>query len=251
MDRACQQLKTMNLPTVQGVIARRILANFHADAEVVASQLPAPFQPKLHAGQAIVGVCLIRLEGIRPLISPLPCGIASENAAHRFAVEWDEGGQRREGVFIARRDTNSRLNAWSGGRIFPGEHHLAKFEVRETERAVEVRMDSCDGRVQVQVVGEACDEFPNDSIFGSLDEASAFFESGCLGYSARCDSEILDGLRLETSNWRVQALKVSHISSSVFDDAAKFPPGSIAFDHALLMRDIPHQWHAAKRLDVN
>ncbi len=241
----------MNLPIIQGVIARRILANFRADAEVVAAQLPAPFRPKLHAGQAIVGVCLIRLAGIRPLLSPLPYGIASENAAHRIAVEWDEDGQTREGVFIRRRDTNSRLNAWSGGRIFPGEHHLAKFEVRESVGAVDVRMNSCDDQVQVHVAGEICDEFPSDSIFDSLDEASAFFERSCLGYSARCDSEILDGMRLETSTWRVQALKVFQISSSVFDDTAKFPPDSIAFDHALLMRDIPHQWHAAEALAIN
>ena len=241
----------MNLPTIQGVIARRILANFRADATVVAAQLPSPFRPKLHGGRAIVGVCLIQLEGIRPLLSPLPYGIASENAAHRIAVEWEENGHTREGVFIARRDTNSRLNSWSGGRIFPGEHHLAKFEVRESASAVNVRMDSCDGEVQIHVAGEVGDDFPADSVFGSLDEASAFFERGCLGYSARRDSDRLDGLRLETQNWRVQALKVSRIRSSVFDDTAKFPPGSIAFDHALLMRDIPHQWHAAKALSVN
>ncbi len=241
----------MNLPTIQGVIARRILANFRADSEIVAAQLPSPFRPKLHGGHAIVGVCLIRLEAMRPMLSPLPCGIASENAAHRIAVEWDENGQTREGVFIPRRDTNSRLNAWSGGRLFPGEQHLAKFEVRESATEFEVQMRSCDGEVALRVAGVITEMLPPNSIFASLDEASAFFERGCLGYSARCDSEILDGMQLETQNWRVQALKVSQIHSSVFDDTGKFPPGSIAFDHALLMRDIPHQWHAAKTLAVN
>jgi hypothetical protein len=70
--------------------------------------LPAPFRPKLHRGYAIAGICLIRLERIRPVVFPSFCGISSENAAHRMAVLWDEpSGGSREGVFIPRRDTDS------------------------------------------------------------------------------------------------------------------------------------------------
>ena len=238
----------MNLPTVKGVIARRILANYRADATVVAAQLPAPFRPKLHGGHAIVGICLIRLEKVRPTFSPWPCGMHSENAAHRIAVEWSEDGAVREGVFIPRRDTDSRFNLWSGGRVFPGEQHLAQFEIRESATESDVQMRSCDGEVRLRVAGNRAATLPPTSIFNSLDEASAFFERGCLGYSARCDSDQLDGMRLETSNWQVQALTVSQIRSSVFDDTKKFPIGSITFDHALLMRGIEHQWHAAQNL---
>ena len=112
----------MNLPTIQGTIDRRILANFRAAPDVVAAQLPRPFRPKLQGSYAIVGVCLIRLKNIRPMFLPEQLGIGSENAAHRIAVEWDEDGHTREGVFIPRRDTDSHLNHWSGGKLFPGEH---------------------------------------------------------------------------------------------------------------------------------
>jgi len=37
----------MRLPTIQGVIRRRILVNFRADPGVIQSQLPARFRPKL------------------------------------------------------------------------------------------------------------------------------------------------------------------------------------------------------------
>ncbi len=238
----------MNIPSVKGTIARRILVNFRADADVVAAGLPFPFRPKLQRDFAVVGICLIRLEKIRPVFSPLCCGIASENAAHRVAVEWDEDGQTREGVFIPRRDTDSRLNHWSGGRVFPGEHHLARFEVRETATEFAVEMRSCDGSTGASVVGTIATALPPSSIFASLEEASAFFERGCLGYSARCGENKLDGLLLQTPAWKVEALEVSSVSSSVFDDEKKFPSGTIAFDHALLMRDIEHQWHAAKAL---
>lgn len=84
--------------------------------------LPAPFRPKLHGGYAIAGICLIRLEEIRPEWMPGNLGLSSENAAHRIAVEWeDEGGSLREGVYVPRRDTGSVMNHWAGGRLSAGD----------------------------------------------------------------------------------------------------------------------------------
>jgi hypothetical protein len=34
------------------------------------------------------------------------------------------------------------------------------------------------------------------------------------------------------------------VTSSFFDDRSVFPAGGISFDHALIMRDIPHRWKA-------
>ena len=56
----------MRLPTIEGIIRRRILVNFRVDPQVIQSVLPSRFRPKLHQGQAIAGICLIRLEHIRP-----------------------------------------------------------------------------------------------------------------------------------------------------------------------------------------
>ena len=115
----------MRLPTVAGVIRRRLLLNFRVDPDVIAKQLPAPFVPKLHKGHAVAGICLIRLEHIRPLGIPRVLGFSSENAAHRIAVQWQAGGVPQEGVFIPRRDSDSWINQLAGGRVFPGEHHAA------------------------------------------------------------------------------------------------------------------------------
>src|SRR5689334_14338267 len=125
----------MRLPVIQGVIERRMLVNYRVEPEVIRRILPSPFRPKLHNGVAIAGICLIRLKQLRPLFLSMPMGMGSENAAHRIAVEWDEQGVAREGVFIPRRDTNSRLNAMVGGRLFPGEHHLARFDVQESSNS--------------------------------------------------------------------------------------------------------------------
>lgn len=233
----------MNIPVLKGLIKRRILVNFRADPAIIQATLPEPFRPKLHNGNAVVGICLIRLEQIRPALSPLAVGISSENAAHRIAVEWEEAGQIKEGVYIPRRDTGSQLNHLAGGRVFPGEHHLADFEVQDTQAAIEFRMKSQDGQVQVEVAGKIVSRLPAASHFTSLEEASAFFEAGSLGYSVRHGAPGLDGMLLKTKKWHVDALEVSQVYSSYYADEKLFPKGSVTFDHALIMRDIEHEWH--------
>ena len=151
----------------------------------------------------------------------------------------------REGVYVPRRDTNSRLNAFAGGRIFPGVHHLSGFKVSDQAGCIALRVDA-DGHAAALVDLRASEtmDFPPESIFGSLEESSRFFEAGCVGYSSRPDSCTLDGLLLKVTDWRVSPLKVDYVRSSYFDDRLIFPAGSIEFDHALLMRDIPHEWHS-------
>ena len=239
----------MRIPVMKGLIRRRLLVNFRAHPAIVQKILPPPFRPKLHAGFSMVGICLIRLEQIRPAALPKALGIASENAAHRIAVEWtDSAGVQREGVFIPRRDTGSLLNRLAGGRVFPGEHHPAQFSVVDTVKRIELSMRSLDGVVSVRVVGNEVDRIPGDSCFASIHDASAYFEGGSLGYSVTQDETRLDGLRLRTLEWRVRALSVEEVHSSFFEDERRFPKGSIQFDHALIMRDLPHEWHKAENL---
>jgi len=241
----------MRIPVIQGTIKRRLLVNYRADPAVVQRLLPRAFRPKLHRGQAILGVCLIRLEQIRPVGLPGALGLSSENAAHRIAVEWtDAAGLPREGVFIPRRDTGSFLNRMAGGNIFPGEHHPAQFSVTDAGGHVEFSMRSRDGEVSIKVIGDETDALPATSCFATLGEASSFFESGSLGYSVTRGGGHLDGLRLRTLDWRVRGLAVTEIESRFFADRERFPKGSTEFDHALIMRDIQHEWHKAEDFPV-
>ena len=238
----------MRLPTIQGTIRRRILANFRIDSDVMQSQLPARFTPKLHQGFAVAGICMIRLEHIRPKLMPQVVGVDSENAAHRVAVLWEEDGRTNEGVFISRRDTNSKLNALMGGRVFPGEHHESTFAVQENHGEISIKMQSLDDAVSVAIEGRISNELPPTSIFSSLPEASSFFEGGAVGYSVTSDEDRLDGLRLETREWHVEPLAVDSVYSSYFSDETKFPKGSVEFDHALIMRNVAHEWHTVDDL---
>ena len=236
----------MRIPAIRGVIDRRILANYRVQPDVLARILPRPFRPKLVGGFGVAGICLIRLKAIRPRFVPSFLGISSENAAHRIAVEWDDEGETREGVYIPRRDTSSRLNALAGGRLFPGVHHRGRFRIAEADGRYGVEMDSAGARVVVE--GRVTSKWPVDSMFDSLETASRFFERGSLGYSPSRTGCAFDGLELCTRDWHVEPLAVEWIESSFFDDASFFPPGTVKFDCALLMRGIRHEWRGRESL---
>src|SRR5258708_6266394 len=238
----------MKIPVIRGIIDRRILVNYHVDPSVLAPLLPAPFRPKIIHGAGMVGICLIRLKKVRPTFIPCWLGISSENAAHRTAVEWDDNGTVREGVYVRRRDTNSRLNALAGGRLFPGIHNHARFTVHETAHSFAVALTSDDGVTSMSVRGRRTDHLPAASVFPSLEEASLFFQGGSLGYSATPNPSRFQGLELDCRNWHVEPLEVEEVRSSFFEDESLFPRGSIEFDCALLMRGIEHEWHGKSDL---
>ena len=93
----------MQMPKVHGLIRRRLLVNLRVEPALMQGNIPAPFRPKLHDGHAVAGICLIRLEEIRPKRFPRVIGLSSENAAHRVAVVlWEDTNGPHEGVYIPR-----------------------------------------------------------------------------------------------------------------------------------------------------
>src|SRR5262245_44009815 len=171
----------MRLPRVHGTIKRRLLINYRVDPVVISRHLPPPFRPKLHDNSAVAGICLIRLENIRPRRFPPALGLSSENAAHRIAVVWEDETGSHEGVYIPRPDTGSLVNHLAGGRLFPGEHQRATFHVTEEDDRIALHMRSADGQVELDVVARPAAQLPATSRFATMTEASAFFERGSLG----------------------------------------------------------------------
>lgn len=231
----------MKIPVIHGFIDRRILINFTADPKAVEKIIPFPFRPKIYKGRAIVGICLIRLKKIKPKGLPDFIGVNSENGAHRIAVEWDENGETKSGVYIPRRDTSLKLNTLVGGRIFPGRHYYAKFNVEEKNGNYHIDFISSDG-TETMIDAAETKSFSEASIFKTIEKASEFFEHGDLGYSP--NKENFDGLRLKAYKWEVRALEVNNVKSSFFENEEVFPKGSVAFDNALLMTNIEHEWQS-------
>jgi hypothetical protein len=158
------------------------------------------------------------------------------------AVEWDTPTGPQTGVYIPRRDSDSWTNVAVGGRIYPGEHHRARFHVEETDQHIRVAFTAKDGSAEVDVSVKPSEQLSGSRMFADLGEASAFFEAGSVGYSATRDPERFDGLGLKTSAWRVEPAVVDQAHSSFFEDQATFPAGTAELDSALLMRRVPVVW---------
>jgi len=231
----------MKFPTIHGYIDRRILINFVADADIVKKIIPEPFSPQLYKGKAIVGICLIRLKNIKPKGLPDFMGVGSENGAHRIAVEWDEAGVKKQGVYVPRRDTSLKLNTMVGGRIFPGRHYLADFNVEESGGNYHIDFTSSDNTT-ILIDAKETSSFNSNSIFETLQNASDFFEKGEVGYSP--NGKRYEGLKLQAYKWQVTPLEVINVHSSFFENEAIFPKGSVCFDNALLMSQVEHEWHS-------
>ena len=229
----------MKIPTITGIIDRRVLVNYAVDPDIAKTIVPAPFKPKIINGNAIAGICLIRLKNVRPKGLPAFMGFGSENGAHRIAVEWMVGDKLEEGVYIPRRDTSYRVNTLLGGRVFPGKHFKAKFEVNENAGKYHIAFKSSDDTI-ISVDAQLTDKFNPNSIFRDLATASAFFQAGSTGYSP--NGSIYEGLYLNTQTWQVKPLEVSQVISSYFEDEKIFPKGSVRFDNALLMTNTRHEW---------
>jgi Uncharacterized conserved protein (COG2071) len=233
-------------PTLRSTIERRLLVSYRADPEVVGALLPAPFTPQIVHGFAVVGICAIRIAHTRTRGVPGAFGFRSENAAHRIAVEWDDGGVHRTGVYIPRRDTNSRLNTFAGGRLFSGELGHARFGVVETANSVAIEVVSDDGAIRIDVEATIPNRFAPSALFESLEDASAFYQRGGAGYAPGRTG--FSGTQLHTDAWQVEPAAIARAESSFFDDTCRFPVGSIELDSALVMRNIPVEWHTVPSL---
>jgi uncharacterized protein YqjF (DUF2071 family) len=234
----------MRTPILCGVIKRRFLLNYRAEPEVVRRLLPAPFSPTLYHGYAIAGVCLVRVESVRPRGLPAWVGVNGENAVHRVAANWvDSMGQPHKGVFVARRDTDLWLAALFGRKLFAAEYHRARFAVEESAGHVEFACRSLDRAAEIHFSGDDALNLPASSCFKSLQED--FFRTDSSRSTVIEDSQDLNGIAVESNEWKVQPIRVNRVFCSFFDDKNRFPPGTIEFDHALVMRDIAQVWHLA------
>ena len=236
------------LPTLEGIIARRVLLNFRADPRVVRPLVPEQLDVITQNGFGVVGVCLIRLEQLRPKGFPAFLGVSSEGMAHRVAVRYPTADGWRDGVFVWRRETDRRPIALVGGRVFPGAHRHAEFLVAEDEGRLAMAVFTERRKADVSFDARFPADWLRPSLFDSVEEASQFFERGDCGFSCSPRTGELEGMQLRTSGWNVVPLRIRQVSSAFFENPDRFPPGSIEFDCALLMRRVASEWHPLDRV---
>ena len=220
------------VPGVKAHLRRRLLVSYRLDPDIARTLVPAPLRPQLVNGHAIAGFCVLGLDGIRPRWVTARAGLRSENAAHRVAVEWDEEGAVRSGVYILERHSSAWHPVLFGGRLFPGVHRRARFTTDERGDRYAMTMDAGGEHLaaDVEVGGDWTSSF-----FASVEKASAFYRSGRIGWSRGHDGVTLEAVALAAEEWVVEAARIRSVHSSFFD---ALPPGSAQLDHVVVMRDL-------------
>lgn len=233
-------------PALEGIIARRILLNFRADARTVQKLVPSPLIVEEYMGFAVVGICLIRLEHLRPKGVPSALGISSENMAHRVAIRYPVGNEMKPGVFIWRRETDRKMVELLGGRLFPGAHGGAKFDVIDEPNFLQMTVSTTNKDADVRLIARCTSQWPENSLFPGLRDASDFFQRGDCGFSCSLRGDSVEGLQLRTLRWEMGPLEIKEQNCTFYNDSSRFSTGSVVFDSALLMRGLPHEWHEIK-----
>jgi hypothetical protein len=163
--------------------------------------------------------------------------------AHRVAIHYPSSDGIRSGVFVWRRETDRRLIELLGGRLFPGVHHHARFEVRESENSLAMHVTCDDGEADVRFSARAVGEWRHTPSFGSFDEVSEFFRKGDCGFSCTMRGDELEGLQLKMLKWEMVPMEIESQHCAFYANSQSFPAGSLEFDCGLLMRGLPHEWH--------
>jgi hypothetical protein len=222
--------------TLRAQVRRRLLISYRVDAEVAQSLIPDVFRPQIVDGSAVAGICMIGLQSVRPGWFRPRVGFRTENVAHRIAVEWDENGETRNGVYIVERHSSSLVPVLAGGRLFPGVQKRARFELDETTSRFRVRMAApgTSVAVDVQLGGDW-----TSTLFPNVEAASTFHEQGAVGWSPRRDGHGVEPLELTSKEWAVEPGQVISVESSYFD---ALPAGAATLDSVVVMRDIPFFW---------
>jgi hypothetical protein len=240
-------LKGGTMIAIRSVVERRLLMNYRVDAEYALRQLPPEFRPQLVHGYAVAGICLLRLGQVRPTALPgHGWGLSSENAAHRYAVEWDTESGTATGVYIARRDSDSLLNVLGGGRLFPGAHGRATFDIAENGNDLSVACTTADGTIKVDVAGTVQPDgwWEGSELFDSAPAATQFFRAGCDGYSPARGGGY-EGMRLRSDGMQLRPVAITRALSTVYD---AYPAGAATLDCALVTVDTPAYWEPLPRL---
>jgi hypothetical protein len=224
-----------------GIMARRLLVNWRVPPRAAQRALPPGVRPHLVHGHAVVGLCLVRLEKLRPARLPPLFGLASENVAVRMGVEIDTRAGPEKAVLIFHRDTNSWVNFLCAPRVGFGRQHRVRISVRQEKDRTQITMSSPAHSFDVAV--QPAEELSKASVFGALEEAANYFRGSEKGYSPAPAGLGWHAAKLQLFTWKLAPMRILHARSTFIE---RMFGGTASVDSAFVMRNIPHAWTAIR-----
>jgi hypothetical protein len=218
-------------------LEQRLLLVFRAEPSALAQWLPVDMRLRLFRGLGIAGIWIDRQERVSRI---LPARLAAtQNVVHHIYVTKEKAPHRDQaGILTVRRDTSSRWQSWSASGPELIRRHHARFRIRRRRESIDLVADSDDRVMHVALAAQLCEHLPNDSVFRSVADATAFLRpSNAFLQSVK---QLPESPSQPPAKWRLQPLAVQHVESSLFGCPATSE--SLQFDSAFTLRSIEFSW---------
>lgn len=223
--------------TMKGRIERCWLFAFRTAEAEARAILPVPLEPVTRQGQAFWNVVVCRVESMRPRGVPGFLGMGYWHVAYRLHVRY----RGEEGLYFVRSDCDSGLMAWMGNVMTDFRFHKARVEVEEEGERVRIGIDAPGARAEATLRRGAARR-PEDSAFGSLDEAAAFLKYKPRGFSVGEDGEVsVVRIVRDESAWRARSVEV------VSQEWAFFSGMRVTPEICTEVEPIEYRWNRGER----
>ncbi|MEM8883123.1 MAG: DUF2071 domain-containing protein [Planctomycetota bacterium] len=216
------------LPDIRARLRERFVINFRVDPDVLQRRLPDWLAPQLIDGAAVASYCLLDLDQVT--FGPVPdkLGVRNRNCAQRYGIIDTRSGEPC--VYVAERNTDSRLGSFITGLGFPGHHPR-----------LDVAMDAVDDGWRIEVGdGGATPLFAarlqpasetRSTLFPSTDAFAAFLAGGVRSYCPATDAAKLNVVDMHKQDTHYEPLVAVDIEDRIVRDWLELD-GPLAFDSA-------------------
>jgi hypothetical protein len=214
------------LSPLQRTLKSRCLVYYRAEPDVIARLLPDGVEPAVYRDHTLVGLCWTRCAGL----PTRNLGPTWDELAFCFSVWSGDPSGLEHRVWVSRRETSSRFSAQWVSRVVRGEYELAEFEVSETPSRIRLRVEH-DGTEELRLAAESHGELVG-SVFLSTREVEEYLQkSGEIEPRNPLIPEAPD-LSAAGGSWTIDPLSVYELCCPYFEDAERFPAGSLKLDSA-------------------
>lgn len=181
------------IPNIRATLVERFIFNFRFPAKSLAKRLPKWLSPQIIDGSCVASFCILDLDRVTFGLVPDAIGVRNKNCAHRFGVIDQASGA--PAVYVAERNTDSRLGSFITSLGFPGQHSHVDARIDRRSDHVDIRVSS-DGSPIFSARVRARPDF-DSGIFRSQQVFAEFMASGVRSYCPSKNRDVLNIVDLE------------------------------------------------------
>lgn len=217
------------LPNIRARLVQRYVFNFRIPPAELERRLPPWLTGQIIDGHCAGSFCILDLDHVTFGPVPETLGLRNINCALRFGVIDRQNGAAA--VYVAERNTNSRLGAFITSLGFPGEHRHVGATITGDERAG-FKLQVSEGR-QLLFGAHAKRQLAfRSSLFGSLDAFAVFMAGGVRSYCPAKNDGQFNVVDLHKDDQTYEPLEVSALEPHILAEWTAGDP-ALSFDSAV------------------